>query len=586
MNIYTSYRFRIKQFILILGLFLIGIVSAQNTLEKQSFETLSHYIDHHTKSDSLYFDYLKTYENKAQETGDLEKLFYVKSKYIVHSSSFEIRLKHAEEFLDLAKQQNNQRYIGLAKNKLALVYYMERDLEQSLHYELLAEEQLSQTDDLYNLNKSRYGIGAIYYFLGEYDKALVFFTQAADYYKNQNSYNDLRGHLNSIRYMGRCYYNLHNYIEVDNILKIGFEQTEHLRLRHKELNEAYFSLLKAQNLWAQKQFRISLREVQKALPIIKNNDDFANEHLAYLYIGKNLLGLNQSEEALAYFKKIDDLYINKQYSDLNLLEAYDYLITFFKNSKNIELQLFYTEQLLKVNKHLQQEYKGLSSTLQTKYENRKLETSRRELLQALNNQKKKRYFIIGLGSLLALGAATYLFMVRKKAKVLDSQNKILTQKQLFTGLDTKHILVLNTQPFYKENLKKTTIPYNKPPHKQVLSEEKTQELLEKLSLFEKEYRYLTPNITITSLAKEFDTNAKYLSEVINTSRHQNFTNYLNRLRIIYAKEQLCINKKLQLMTIQALAEEFGFNTARSFSEAFLKYIGIKLSFYISQLKND
>lgn len=386
--------------------------------------------------------------------------------------------------------------------------------------------------------------------------------------------------------MGRCYYNLHNYIEVDNILKIGFEQTEHLRLRHKELNEAYFSLLKAQNLWAQKQFRISLREVQKALPIIKNNDDFANEHLAYLYIGKNLLGLNQSEEALAYFKKIDDLYINKQYSDLNLLEAYDYLITFFKNSKNIELQLFYTEQLLKVNKHLQQEYKGLSSTLQTKYENRKLETSRRELLQALNNQKKKRYFIIGLGSLLALGAATYLFMVRKKAKVLDSQNKILTQKQLFTGLDTKHILVLNTQPFYKENLKKTTIPYNKPPHKQVLSEEKTQELLEKLSLFEKEYRYLTPNITITSLAKEFDTNAKYLSEVINTSRHQNFTNYLNRLRIIYAKEQLCINKKLQLMTIQALAEEFGFNTARSFSEAFLKYIGVKLSFYISQLKND
>lgn len=224
MNIYTPYRFRIKQFILILALFLIGIVSAQNTLEKQSFETLSHHIDHHTKSDSLYFDYLKAYENKAQETGDLEKLFYVKSKYIVHSSSFEIRLKHAEEFLDLAKQQNNQRYIGLAKNKLALVYYMERDLEQSLHYELLAEE--------------------------------------------------------------------------------------------------------------------------------------------------------------------------------------------------------------------------------------------------------------------------------------------------------------------------------------------------------------------------FGTNVKYLSEVINTSRHQNFTNYLNQLRIAYAKEQLCVNKKLQLMTIQALAEEFGFNTARNFSEAFLKYNGIKLSFYISQLKND
>lgn len=38
MNIYTSYRFRIKQFILILGLFLIGIVSAQNTLENHQLK--------------------------------------------------------------------------------------------------------------------------------------------------------------------------------------------------------------------------------------------------------------------------------------------------------------------------------------------------------------------------------------------------------------------------------------------------------------------------------------------------------------------------------------------------------------------
>lgn len=164
-------------------------------LEQKSFEFLSDYLEHHKSTDTLYFEYVKAYESKAQITGDLEKLFYAKSEYIVHGTIFSEKLKHAQQLLQIAQEQNNTRYIGLAYNKIALVYYMERDLEQSLHYELLAEELLSQTVDLYNLNKSRFGIGNMYYFLGEYEKALSFFNKAATYYKSQKDYNDLNGYL-------------------------------------------------------------------------------------------------------------------------------------------------------------------------------------------------------------------------------------------------------------------------------------------------------------------------------------------------------------------------------------------------------
>src|SRR5690606_1689622 len=146
------------------------------------------------------FDYLKAYENKAQQTGDLKEIFYAKSKYIVHGANFNERLRHAQELLKLSIKKQDVKYMGLAYNKLALVYYKERDMEQSLHYELLAEKQLSKTNDLYNLNKSRYGIATIYYFVGDYEKALSFFSQTASYYKNQNSYNDLRGYISSVKF--------------------------------------------------------------------------------------------------------------------------------------------------------------------------------------------------------------------------------------------------------------------------------------------------------------------------------------------------------------------------------------------------
>src|SRR5690606_26703398 len=435
-------------------LFTSSLGWSQNTLEKQSFETLGNFLDNHKNTDTLYFDYVKAYENKAQKIEDLKKIFYAKSKYIVHGAKFNERLRHAQELLKLSIKKQDVKYIGLAYNELALVYYMERDMEQSLHYELLAEKQLSKSNDLYNLNKSRYGIGSIYYFLGDYEKALSFFTQTANYYKNQNSYNNLRGYINSVRYIGRCYFNLHNYLEAENVLKTGFKQTERLKPHHQELNNAYFSLLNGQNLFAQKQYKASLERMQKALPVIKNNDDFANEHLAYLYIGKNLWDLNEKEAAVEQFKKVDYLYDKKEYSDLNLLEAYDYLIAYYKTTNNLKMQLFYTEKLLTVSNHLQKQYKGLSNVLHTKYETTKLEASRDHLQKELKIQMYRKYVILGIATIVVVFLISCLFYYKKKQKTLRQKYEFFTQQRLFSELRTTHIVMPEIKQLEKENKQK------------------------------------------------------------------------------------------------------------------------------------
>ena len=58
------------------------------------------------------------------------------------------------------------------------------------------------------------------------------------------------------------------------------------------------------------------------------------------------------------------------------------------------------------------------------------------------------------------------------------------------------------------------------------------------------------------------------------------------MRIESAVENLKNDSKLRKYTIQALAIEFGFNSAESFSTAFHKKTGIKPAYFIKELEES
>ncbi|MNF84413.1 DNA-binding transcriptional regulator ChbR [compost metagenome] len=111
------------------------------------------------------------------------------------------------------------------------------------------------------------------------------------------------------------------------------------------------------------------------------------------------------------------------------------------------------------------------------------------------------------------------------------------------------------------------------------------QILEKLKRFESKKEYLQSNITIQMLSTTFETNTKYVSKIVNTYKGKTFIQYINDLRIDYAIVQLQKDNKLQKYTIHALASEFGFNSAESFSAAFQKKTGIKPTYFIKELEN-
>lgn len=117
-----------------------------------------------------------------------------------------------------------------------------------------------------------------------------------------------------------------------------------------------------------------------------------------------------------------------------------------------------------------------------------------------------------------------------------------------------------------------------------ITDETTKVLLARLEKFELSDKYLRKDMSLTWMANHFNTNTKYLSEIIKTCRDKNFTTYINGLRIGYITKKLYENPIYREYKINYLAEECGYTTPQVFVTAFKKETGFTPSYFLEQLK--
>jgi YesN/AraC family two-component response regulator len=109
-------------------------------------------------------------------------------------------------------------------------------------------------------------------------------------------------------------------------------------------------------------------------------------------------------------------------------------------------------------------------------------------------------------------------------------------------------------------------------------------ILQQLEVFEKGKLFTDSDVKLHSLAKICNTNATYLSQVINLYKKMNVSTYLKNLRITNAIETIKTDRKYLKYSIEGLAKEFGFITAESFSKAFEEKTGHKTSKFLNSLR--
>ncbi len=89
---------------------------------------------------------------------------------------------------------------------------------------------------------------------------------------------------------------------------------------------------------------------------------------------------------------------------------------------------------------------------------------------------------------------------------------------------------------------------------------------------------------LDTLAKTVKSNTKYVSLTINDTYGKNFKTLLNEYRIREATRRMADTEAYGNMTIQALYQDLGYNSAASFIQAFKNVNGMTPSAYMKVLK--
>lgn len=523
--------------------------------------------------------YLEYYLQKAKKEQASESIIIGYRKKTLLAQNYEVQKQYADSLLLYTQQLKDIQAIGTAYNDKSYVEYLSKNYKKALEYDLKAEEYLKQSDDEYTLNKVKSSIGAIYYHLEEYDKSEKATKEALVYYQSHlkdtsNTYNNLRGYISNVFALSKTNFRQQKNDTIHHLISKGYEAINKLKTKDRVLEMAYFDLINGMYYQRLKQYSTSDSLLNKALIPIQTNGDFANEHLLYLYLGKNAWETNNRDKALPYFKKIETLYQDKQFANAELSEAFNYLITYYQDKNDLEKELYYTKILMTLSSDLHKSNTKLSSYMHTHLDTKKLEISQKKLEQELAQSKSKIKGLYGIVTALLLFVFAGLIYYQKKQQKLQHQ-----YKQLITSSD-KALLSI-TQPIQQEEtihslieISETTQPLNT-----------NQLLVRKLADFENKKGFLQKT-TQDELARQFGTNRNTLSKFFNEEKNINFSDYLKRLRVQHAVHELTYTPKLHLLNLTGLAEEFGFGNSKSFSTAFKEITKLSVTDFIKMRQQD
>lgn len=323
------------------------------------------------------------------------------------------------------------------------------------------------------------------------------------------------------------------------------------------------------NLFFKGQLKNAERLLKEGASYISDIDlpDSKSYHiLSQFYLGKIYQSLDENE-AKRYFTKVDSLSTLTKTILPEVREAYEFLITEFKN-KNDNLQtLHIVNRLLSFDSIISIRNINTIDKLHSEYDTPKLLKSKNQIIDSL--EKKTRYYNLKL----------FLFLIVTLSLIIlffSQSRKHKLYKKRFLNI----IKEIDNQSIEKEkpDLKKTVSINNN------IDDSIVTEILDKLSIFETRGEFLKKSITVSSLAKRLSTNTKYLSKTINIHKGKSFTQYINDLRIDYVLKELKTNTKLQRYTILSIAKEIGFNSQEAFSASFKKRTGITPAYYIKNIK--
>lgn len=582
--------------------FLLSVFFAFGQTAATSYEKLWHVIDADSTPNEQKLLYLDQYlEKTRQENNLLEEYQALKKKTYIVPFTEAVMILH--KMHPVVQKLANDSITGNFYNRSATLYYKHRYFKQALDYAIESEAFNEKINNLYNLNGVRIDIGNIYYHTKYYDKAVAYFTQAKDYYQNGESYNHKRGYISCLYSLGKTYLEQDDTAALQSIIKESEKALPQLKPRDRQFETAYLNYLKGGMAFLQNQLPAARQFLEAALPEIKQNGDFTNEHVIYLYLGKILWAQNNKDEAVTYFNKIDSLFNEKKFLNYELRETYDYLAAYYKETGQTALQLKANENLNLLNQQFEKEQKSITDRLHNELETKKIETERSQLQKKLNSNKRTYTLWLVVAGVVLLLLTVYSYRKNRDQKKLKQKfNELLDtateekyqQKNDVLGTEALQEPTVEVPRQPEELAAEITTQTEVSSQKNNISSQQVNEqrLFRALEKFEQEKGFLKlieakdgslRALKIEDLVEQLATNRTTLSHFLNTHKG-GFTTYIVKLRIKQMTIDLRANDELRKKSVQELSELYGFASLRSFNIQFKEQTGLTPSYFVKELE--
>jgi len=525
------------------------------------------------KNDSTAFIYLNPFIAKAKKEADFVRLTEA-YKYAVYFSPSDYRkLSYADSTIYAALKSKDNILISDSYLGKGIFYYFNlKKFEPALIEYLKAHEYSKDIKNDYLRQKIIYHLGVVKSYLGFYQEALDLFGESSAYFEMKSKeeghpnqiFNLKKGYYNSLHQMVICYRNLKKYDIADSLVDKGLKELNNTN--EFLLERSYLLKCRGISAYNHHNYEGSIQDLNSAQKEILKSKDFSWLSVVYYYLGKNYMVGNE-RKGLLYFEKVDSIFNKQKFIFPEVRRAYEDLIYYYAERKDIKKQLYYTNQLLKVDNQIGKDYTYLSSKIHREYDTKSLLESKKEL---------ERISFIRMVSTLICIVLAILFLIFAAIRYHKEQNikfkYLLLQDRL--NHDQYEAFIISPEET-EPGVLKTILP-----------EELYQELDQKLRIFEMRNEFIQKGLTLGILAVKMNTNTYYLSAFINENKKKNFKAYINDLRITYITHLLNSERKYLHYTIEALAEESGISTRQHFSKLFYDANGIRPKDFIRKRKEE
>ncbi len=547
-------------FFFCVNLYLFGFQNTSkdvDTLAGKTFNELNTSLVQSMRDTLKMTIYAKAILRKGKQEKDSVQMLNGYYFLSVLNTEEELVFKYSDSIIDIGRKIGSDRFVGMTFLNKGKHLFTARKFKKALDNFINAQTYLRKFPDLTYFND--HNIGLLKSRVGDYHEANEIFKKNWKIVKGTETPQNYHSYLISLFSLADSYHRVKVYDSATHYNRLGIKKT----LQYKDTSRYYqFVLNEGINQYHLENYSASYDSVFKVIEEYKNDLNIPDLIFAYQYCGKNLMVRNEEDMAIICFRKVDSLFNLKYDIHPEARDTYEYLIDFYKSKGDLSNQLKYVTQLLKVDSVLNTNNQYLSKKIAKLYDTPKLLDEKEHIIDSLENKNNltsnKLYAVLVLLVVMTIGLFYFYYRQRVFKKrflsLMSPDNKI-----------TEEV----TRPVFKQS----KIPQEVITH-----------ILGELDLFEKGEDFLDSTITLNDLSKQFNTNSKYLSKVINTYKNKNFSVYVNDLRVEYVVEKVKKDSKFRNYTIKAISGEAGFNTTQAFSKAFHKSTGIYPSYFIRNIE--